>query len=667
MADHSSLDPTYRPLDALRQEIRLFELLPSPDMNCPIQGNLFHASLSSSPIYEALSYAWGQPLQLTKAIVLGSQTTYITPNLDMALRHLRLQDRSRTLWIDAVCINQQDLAERGSQVALMKQIYSSCALDLLWLGPNPDEESRFVSAIAMERGFALLEKIGEGDVMTLRGLTEKDHEGPRSEQELRDELAILAAEEQKGDADGGKILTWLLTGSQQPDLETVLRRPKVWHRIWIMQEVACAPAVRLVAGRRSLDWDTTIAAFLGDSSPYADAFHGPFGHGSIGKVGDHLFGRVQTIQHQRGIMSEVRNGGKSSLLDVLARFKYALATDPRDKIYGLLGLATDPHVVISYEKTAQQVYTDVTASIIHAAGNLDIICQSPWRRFDQKGRLEGLPSWAADFLLSGNVLLFAQRSIFNAGRVGCEIPCRISLGTILHARGVVLGRVGPIRQSDYGRIAGPWAEAGYSRWQRRDRLPLEWMDLYMGSAILDDNNNRTRYVTGEPAFTAFWRTLLTDCTAYPMKRLTCEEVGNEDGVLRDQLREIRTEPPLEKDDANRNFAFQLPHIRMDRSKQFLGLSSTPLYGDNIGRWTFTMTDNGLYTMIVPPAQEADLIVCLDGGKVPVVLRPSKRDGREGEYQLVTVAYVHGFMDMEATKPAGLREKLGLKEEDFLLA
>jgi hypothetical protein len=81
-------------------------------------------------------------------------------------------------------------------------------------------------------------------------------------------------------------------------------------------------------------------------------------------------------------------------------------------------------------------------------------------------------------------------------------------------------------------------------------------------------------------------------------------------------------------------------------------------------WTFSMTENGLYVMLVPPAREGGLIACLDGCQVPLVLRPT--DGVKEHFEIVTFAYVHGFMDGEATNSLVLQEKLRLQEQEIWL-
>src|SRR4051812_31986925 len=66
----------------------------------------------ASPNYEAVSYVWGQNLDVRK-IFLNGHIVLITANLEAALRHIRLEDKPRILWVDAICINQSDVNERN--------------------------------------------------------------------------------------------------------------------------------------------------------------------------------------------------------------------------------------------------------------------------------------------------------------------------------------------------------------------------------------------------------------------------------------------------------------------------------------------------------------------------------------------------------------------------
>lgn len=652
-----SATEVYQELGTSPPFIRLFALLPSPSPDAPLEGHLQAYPLDSCPPYEALSYAWGAEGGLTKPIRLDSGTVLATPNLDSALRSLRREDAQRVLWVDALCINQKSAPERSHQVSLMRDIYSRCERDILWLGPDLYSETGHINPSEEElaEGMELMARIAEKDIAALEVM-----EGHWNKYHDRIGPFLRRYHEKNGRKPGHRneepgSNKLLLDSKEQYALEKVMTYAGVWRRVWVMQELSLAPKIQLVAGRHTLDWDL-ISGFLGDT-PYADAFHGHFSHGSVHAMVGTIFSKVQSVNHQRRLLDDVRSGkAESTMLDVLARFRASNATDPRDKVYGVLGLATDSlrdRIKPDYSKEPWEVYAEVTAAIINHNENLDIICQSPWRPFhSNSGKpLDGLPSWAADFRIDGTVHLFAHRSIFNAGRHNCQVPCRVLDASVLVTKGVKIGRIGKMLQRDYYRRDG---DDIVPRWQNEQDLPLDWLLLYLGKDILEKPSPEQIYINGESALTAFWRTLITDCEGFPMKRLTQEQVEEYDTIVRKEwLETLQTRQQHVKDGQEKKAPY--PSRALERMRQ-------RLYSE----WSFSITDNGLYTLIVPPAREGDVLACLDGGKVPAVLRPVEHDGAGQRWQLVTVAYVHGFMDGEATESKVLAEKLGLAEEDIWL-
>ncbi|KAK0624310.1 heterokaryon incompatibility protein-domain-containing protein, partial [Immersiella caudata] len=120
-------------------EIRLLTLLPNPDDSAPIEVELRASQLEHvEDEYIALSYAWGDPNN-TAPITINGHGHHVTVNLQSALRHLRLPSEMVTLWVDAVCINQDDDAEKSSQVQQMGRIYRSAELVIAWLGEAADD------------------------------------------------------------------------------------------------------------------------------------------------------------------------------------------------------------------------------------------------------------------------------------------------------------------------------------------------------------------------------------------------------------------------------------------------------------------------------------------------------------------------------------------------
>ncbi|KAL8812703.1 MAG: hypothetical protein Q9223_007227, partial [Gallowayella weberi] len=151
----------YIPFDPFREEakeIRLLTLLPDL-FETPIYITIRTVVLSDEevPEFEALSYAWGDPADRLDIYVkvepseqdiprsirnlkrAGRKTLSVTRNLAEALKHLRLENRPRVFWIDAICVNQKNLTERSNQVLRMPDIYSSAKGVVAWLGPESDD------------------------------------------------------------------------------------------------------------------------------------------------------------------------------------------------------------------------------------------------------------------------------------------------------------------------------------------------------------------------------------------------------------------------------------------------------------------------------------------------------------------------------------------------
>jgi hypothetical protein len=113
---------------------RIFVLKPSADTS-RIEGDLREAALDDKIAFEALSYTWGDP-HFPRSIFLNGYSLKVTESLYQALVQLRLSHKERLLWIDAICINQEDGRDRNHQVAYMHRIYKLATQVLVWLGPK---------------------------------------------------------------------------------------------------------------------------------------------------------------------------------------------------------------------------------------------------------------------------------------------------------------------------------------------------------------------------------------------------------------------------------------------------------------------------------------------------------------------------------------------------
>jgi hypothetical protein len=132
----------YLPLPSEGEYIRLLCLLPNESDAEPLQCKLHNYSLQKSGLrthrYEALSYVWGNPRE-TLPIYVDEDQFPVTVNLHAALSRLRDHSFERIIWVDAVCINQNNPEEQGQQVQLMAKIYSSAHLVIVWLGEKAED------------------------------------------------------------------------------------------------------------------------------------------------------------------------------------------------------------------------------------------------------------------------------------------------------------------------------------------------------------------------------------------------------------------------------------------------------------------------------------------------------------------------------------------------
>ncbi|KAI6083982.1 HET-domain-containing protein [Hypoxylon rubiginosum] len=124
----------YSPLDPDRSEIRLLVLQRSR-LSDPVRCTLRTVSLDTPPYFEALSYVWGD-MSVKKPITVDGEEFQVTVNLESALRALRRPFRQHTLWVDAVCINQDDIPEKNIQVPQMGRLYGSAGSVIVWLGSS---------------------------------------------------------------------------------------------------------------------------------------------------------------------------------------------------------------------------------------------------------------------------------------------------------------------------------------------------------------------------------------------------------------------------------------------------------------------------------------------------------------------------------------------------
>jgi hypothetical protein len=139
--------PLYTPLP--KGSVRLLRLPPYSEEHSGIRCYLFTCPLlesGSTYHYEALSYVWG-PENSQQTIYIDDYELSVRANLHAALSHLQDRFIERIIWIDAICINQEDKDEKGRQVQSMAKIYSKANRVVVWLGEAADNSHEALEVI----------------------------------------------------------------------------------------------------------------------------------------------------------------------------------------------------------------------------------------------------------------------------------------------------------------------------------------------------------------------------------------------------------------------------------------------------------------------------------------------------------------------------------------
>ncbi|KAF2664373.1 HET-domain-containing protein [Microthyrium microscopicum] len=348
-----------------RKCARFLEILPGTaqdDINCQLHQHY----LDNAPPYETLSYCWGTTANRTPVQIDGS-TLYITKNLRRALFHLRHETQSRLMWVDAICINQNDLPERAEQITIMRDLYRSSTQTVIWIHQGNEE-----LAGALDKCIELAE-LARADQSVLIG------SGPG-----KDETSKARSDSEFADK---------MYGLTEDPIDALLLTP--WFsRVWVVQELVLSKRRTLLLGNEQLDWDTfCIALEYGVSQDI-------WKRQELGYIRQPLFDQFYSL---RGIDTSIHSTvfeGKDpagKLLDILIKLRVRAATDPRDKVFGILGIipaVDDIGIVANYESDVAEVYKKTAQQIIHSSGSLDVLGVA---NTNQHENAIALPLWCPDW------------------------------------------------------------------------------------------------------------------------------------------------------------------------------------------------------------------------------------------------------------------------------
>ena len=305
----------YSPIDEGASEIRLMTLLPGA-FGTEVRVTISATTLSESlvPKYEALSYTWGSVAQLKYIYIQDSEAESalaITRNLIEALQYLRYEDRSRVFWIDAICVDQKNISERGHQVVRMADIYRRASRVVIWLGPERDD-----STLAMRE----LDSLGSTVEVDWGICQVKPLSGDDYDKWIEEPVPFVKDRKTLASIDRFVDRSW-------------------FKRLWIWQEVRLSNTGALIlCGEQSMSWNTFRNAI------------------------ECLYRKQEPSTKLERLMNICDYDQlPSSLIDLLYYTKYAQCSDERDRVYAIMSLADD---VLGLEPDYSKNTEDVFKSVI---------------------------------------------------------------------------------------------------------------------------------------------------------------------------------------------------------------------------------------------------------------------------------------------------------------
>lgn len=628
----------YKPVDAARKEIRVLVVHPGPN-EAPVRTTLQHTLFeASTAAYETISYAWGDPT-VRSSILVDDKLLDVPASAERVIRRVR-RETDRTIWIDAVCINQEDLDERGHQVSLMGNIYNRSVGNIVWLGDSKESSPAAIATLD-----ALWDEI----------LRETDN--------LRTLARDIARIEQCS----------AFSLELRPLLEFF---SSLWfRRLWCIQEVALAPTSVLLYGPFELQfmklvragaWCCSKAHFLAADEDWRDfiiAF-------------EPAWLLYNLLDYERRKHLSLPTGPKLSLLNVFSFSSYS-TSDPRDRLYSLLGLIQIddryPQPLVSqlltpdYNKSYPKVVRDATLLMLMTVSESSAVLQHVRHGGPDSWDNEPFPSWVPR-LHSGidqrvdQIPLSLGDEGADAYPTGPKTPGRSFIATsdpyVIDFKGFLLSRISS--------ISGIFTEECLDNANESTARLCQIMAM-AGLSSAEATGDRIRSLA---------RTLVT------ARMLRAPSGGFDPADFLEWVKAVQRLSPrmlLER------FPMQA-HIRADERPDIPG-RFTSLYNDAFNTFSanrrFFITEDSQMGIGPPDMELSDVVVVVQRQKVPLIFRPNGKlrsklehyfyDSTSEQYvwgesladaeefAFVGECYVDGIMHGEA---AAAHRNRGDKDRDF---
>jgi hypothetical protein len=661
----------YRPLDRSMNEIRLLRISPQAQ-NAKHKllpaCHIFHAYLPQEPHYVALSWVWGD--QASKRVILVDDSpVYVTTNLYDAMMALRPVSKYLVIWIDFLSIDQTNDDEKSWQVELMTDIYRQAIKVYAWLGQadcDSDQVMAYLNTFGEKAEACEIFNVEGHHLDIWRGLL---NQGAAIHDPKPSHVVAITENGYPRSISCCELneIFYSISGWHRHDnlipvagMQRLFKRP-FWGRIWVLQEITLPSNAQFICGTKEISrrrCSAAINAYAALRLILMQKFENdPF---SLKRY--HQTITTQLFHHRPNVLLSSFRDIRFSLVALLratcvGSFNHHRhgphhfeSTDPRDKIFALLSLASDRAdlrrrgVFPNYSKSCAEIYTLAMAAMLEQGHtSLLLFCQMP-------KLVPDLPSWVPDWSRSATGMLQNVENdhvtlypTFNASGADCHTRNL----TIRREKGSIQGISVVCRLYDEIDNAGSFPGRASSHevpLSETSSWPMEWLMEILRLTYY----NEQYYKSFRHRLSAVARSSAAGLKIYAASRYT--RVGDDrfsDAVVlvkngRQYATEKRTKLDIERFLASKT-AKDLEAMKDFEFKAIYTRLGPEIIGHSLGRLPF-ITSKGHLVVSSEHVKPRDVVALVKGLQVPLILR---RQNNTGKYELISEAYVDGIMDGEA--------------------